>query len=34
MNALAAMANTTLTFLVSADSADLPDALHEYVSEV
>ena len=34
MNALAAMANTTLTFLVSADNADLPDALHEYVSEV
>lgn len=34
MSALAAMANVKLTFLISADSADLPEAIHEFVTEV
>lgn len=34
MSALAAMANTRLTFLISADSSELPESLHEFVTEV
>mgnify|MGYP002795768301 FL=1 len=33
MSALAAMANTRLTFLISADAAELPESLHEFVTE-
>jgi hypothetical protein len=34
MSALAAMANTRLTFLISADASELPESLHEFVTEV
>ncbi|MCH3972092.1 MAG: hypothetical protein LKE53_04885 [Oscillospiraceae bacterium] len=34
MNALAAMANTNITFLISADKAEIPDAARQYITEI
>lgn len=34
MSALAAMANTNITFLISADSADIPEAVHKFANEI
>ncbi|HCC02151.1 MAG TPA: hypothetical protein DEP60_05560 [Ruminococcaceae bacterium] len=34
MSALAAMANTNITFLISADRADIPDEVHKFANEI
>ncbi|ARP50258.1 MULTISPECIES: hypothetical protein [Caproicibacterium] len=34
VNALAAMANTNITCLISADKADIPDGVRQYITEV
>ena len=34
MSALAAMANTNITFLISADNAEIPDEVRKFVNEI